>query len=484
MAALDFPASPVDGQSFTSNGITYYYNANIDTWLTQLVNTNVGASGNTQVLFNDAGVSNGSFGITFDKGANTVSVNQLVTSGSLGVGTNTPGYKLTVRSDNASQTNWIGSVNYSAAGAYGAGVISTVAATNYSYLYQSGAGNTYLLNYYPGNMIFSTNNATRMMISANGNIGMGYTNMDALAARLYCYGYSGFGASNNGSISLGSRVNWTSTFENNSGGYGLGVNVNAATGVVRLQSQRFDGTATSYNMALQDLGGNVGIGTTTPGYKLHVEGETFLGRTDSSTEGGQLSFARSSDNSLLYAIDVNGAGSSPEFRLLNQAGGVVFFSAAPAGVNYIKFNPTQMAIGDANVLDDYEEGTWTPVLKFGGNNTGMVYTSFGKYTKVGDIVYIYGKLTMTNKGSSTGTANLSGLPFVVNGNSQGTSFAFYVQNGQLVIGTGLIPEVYAGPNSTGFDINYVTQSSGVDGNYTQTNFGTTGSIYFSGVYYI
>jgi len=45
--------------------------------------------------------------------------------------------------------------------------------------------------------------------------------------------------------------------------YGLAVGANSS-GVGYISSQRTDGTATTYNLAIQPNGGNVGIGTTSP----------------------------------------------------------------------------------------------------------------------------------------------------------------------------------------------------------------------------
>ena len=72
--------------------------------------------------------------------------------------------------------------------------------------------------------------------------------------------------------------------------------------------------------------------------------------------------------------------------------------------------------GSANLLDDYEEGTWTPSLVFGGTNTGLTYDAGaggtqGQYVKIGKLVYIAFSINLTNKGSSTGNAQISGAPF-------------------------------------------------------------------------
>lgn len=78
----------------------------------------------------------------------------------------------------------------------------------------------------------------------------------------------------------------------------------------------------------------------------------------------------------------------------------------------IPFPATQVPSAGANTLDDYEEGEWTPVLKFGGNSVGMTYTTqVGLYTKIGRQVTITAKIVLSAKGSSTGVATITGLPF-------------------------------------------------------------------------
>lgn len=65
----------------------------------------------------------------------------------------------------------------------------------------------------------------------------------------------------------------------------------------------------------------------------------------------------------------------------------------------------------SELLDDYEEGTWTPVLKFSGATTGITYsTQTGKYTKVGRLVTAYLQIALSSKGSASGSAEIYGLP--------------------------------------------------------------------------
>ena len=67
----------------------------------------------------------------------------------------------------------------------------------------------------------------------------------------------------------------------------------------------------------------------------------------------------------------------------------------------------------ANALDDYEEGTWTPVLK-SGNNT-ISYSGGSptfRYTKIGQMVYVnFTSGGCTTSGTTGGDFSIEGLPF-------------------------------------------------------------------------
>lgn len=78
----------------------------------------------------------------------------------------------------------------------------------------------------------------------------------------------------------------------------------------------------------------------------------------------------------------------------------------------VKFPATQAASSDVHTLDDYEEGTFTPGVSFGGATTGITYTTqSGGYVKIGTYVFVHGYIVLSSKGSATGTARLTGLPF-------------------------------------------------------------------------
>ena len=62
----------------------------------------------------------------------------------------------------------------------------------------------------------------------------------------------------------------------------------------------------------------------------------------------------------------------------------------------------------SNLLDDYEEGSWTPIVTTGGANPSYT-TQHGRYVRVGNICTVYMKLDYTSSSGNTG--QWGGLPF-------------------------------------------------------------------------
>jgi len=79
MPILNFPGSPGDNDRYTENGIEYYYDASVGAWLL-VVPSVIANTLDTQVIFNDDGAANGSNGLIFDKGANTLYANMVSVS--------------------------------------------------------------------------------------------------------------------------------------------------------------------------------------------------------------------------------------------------------------------------------------------------------------------------------------------------------------------------------------------------------------------
>jgi hypothetical protein len=78
----------------------------------------------------------------------------------------------------------------------------------------------------------------------------------------------------------------------------------------------------------------------------------------------------------------------------------------------IAFPATQSASSDANTLDDYEEGTWTPTYLGSTTNPTITYgQQVGRYVKIGRLVYVEANIATTSASGGSGVLNLGGLPF-------------------------------------------------------------------------
>lgn len=152
-------------------------------------------------------------------------------------------------------------------------------------------------------------------------------------------------------------------------------------------------------------------------------------------------------------------------------------AASGAGIT---FPATQSASTDANTLDDYEEGTWTPSLTFATASTGMTYSiRSGTYTKVGNLVYVAGRILLTAKGSSTGYCQIEGLPFagqVISGSGAGGGNVIYVAS------LSGITTMFISQYDTVVSVNAFTTTGYA--NLTDTNFTNTSSIYFYCTYQV
>jgi len=84
--------------------------------------------------------------------------------------------------------------------------------------------------------------------------------------------------------------------------------------------------------------------------------------------------------------------------------GISFASMTPDGAN-------SASVG-SEILDDYEEGTWTPQLSDLGGNLATLSTAEGSYTKIGRMVFLHYRVIMSSKGSMTGNyIHLKNIPF-------------------------------------------------------------------------
>ncbi len=165
-----------------------------------------------------------------------------------------------------------------------------------------------------------------------------------------------------------------------------------------------------------DSSGNVGIALTPSSGQGILQlngGLRIAGSASASDTNSPYIFRTSGADNMVFAtsgterlrIDTSGNTTISDGDLvIGTAGHGIDFAATSDGTG-----TTQNEL-----LDDYEEGLWTPDLTFGDSNTGITYTSrAGTYTKVGRQVTVNFQITLSDKGSQSGTANIAGLPFSV-----------------------------------------------------------------------
>ena len=112
--------------------------------------------------------------------------------------------------------------------------------------------------------------------------------------------------------------------------------------------------------------------------------------------------------------------------------------------------------GDANTLDDYEEGTWTASLQDSSANSATLSRSGMTYTKVGRICHISGNIRVSSLGSASGGVRLKGLPFSINGASNATYSALAISDVSGLsasAGHGIMGLAYTGTDFIGIMIN-------------------------------
>jgi hypothetical protein len=140
--------------------------------------------------------------------------------------------------------------------------------------------------------------------------------------------------------------------------------------------------------------------------------------TSDGTQAGLTAISAVKDSStygtnLIFYTTTGSGGTTTEAMRMNNAQGIQAANSISVGAATpsssgagITFPATQSASSDANTLDDYEEGSWTPSL--GGDTTYS--TRGGAYTKIGNVVTVWFNMGVSTLG--TGSSQfISNLPF-------------------------------------------------------------------------
>lgn len=132
--------------------------------------------------------------------------------------------------------------------------------------------------------------------------------------------------------------------------------------------------------------------------------------TQSLSVDGSVTAAKLATNSVTTNKIADGNVTSAKIQSSPTLAGTVTLSGGQ-----ITFPAVQVPSADVNTLDDYEEGTWTPVITFATpGDLNVVYSrQLGSYTKIGNFVALFVDLqanTFTHT-TASGSLQITGMPF-------------------------------------------------------------------------
>lgn len=228
----------------------------------------------------------------------------------------------------------------------------------------------------------------------------------------------------------------------------------------------------------------VGAGTS-PGSFTTIAGTgpvTIKQTSDYSSAGSGVNVVKSNTTdvwTIYVAADTSysvayGAtlGASNRLWVYDTTGNLIPQTAAK-GVNFTANTPA--AGMTSQLLNWYEEGTWTPTVS-GGVGSPTYTTQVGKYTKIGRLVYFSIALKLSGGTPAAGQIRFSGLPFTTeNAAPYGAGFIGFSGN-FVTAGT----TVYIPSNNTRIDF-YKSDGTVFAGTDSPA---ITGDIYINGFYIV
>ena len=247
------------------------------------------------------------------------------------------------------------------------------------------------------------------------------------------------------------------------------------------------GPTNNVRMAITQVG-DVGIGTASPsafgGTTLHVLDEKSYSALIVSSGARSMEMITSAQHSAAGLgtrsnHDLNLLTNDTAQALLSTAGdltlnsGSLIFGAANEGVYLGVTSATA-----ANLLDDYEEGTWTATLTGSTTNPTTPVTATGQtYTKIGNTVYVTCAIAGVNTTGAAGGIRVTGLPFTPSPANQMTGDMSIHTGGTIVAGTANISPYF----TSTYVAFYATFNQA---SWAEIQHNATGAmwLYFSGTY--
>ncbi len=409
-------------------------------------------------------------------------------SGNVGIGTDNPDAKLEVSSSDAStymhlNNDSTGNTRFKMSND------SDANANGFQIINNASDGQVNLLNYKNSDLALWTSSSQRMTIESGGNVGIGTPDP---AAKLEVEGgdhllqLSTTSSTGSPYLSFNQAGTRRSFIQHADGGDTLKIaseygGIGFFTGTSGTETQK---------ITIQS-DGDVGIGTTSPSSKLHVRkaagplssfnsntigiyetsGPGYVNIVTGATSTGELWFSDSSegrgrvrynhsDDSLQFwvangeklRVGVNGEigigganyGSSGDVLTSNGSGSAPSWQAAGGGGNEFASGLYIGGTAAANLLEDYEKGTFTPTITSSVVTNGGLFpnpgTHYGYYERVGDFVTVSFELVFWGSSSAVTVdwtlTSLNNLPFTVRStNGQG----FYSDNPSFITYNGTAP---------------------------------------------
>ena len=184
--------------------------------------------------------------------------------------------------------------------------------------------------------------------------------------------------------------------------------------------------------------GNVGVGTVSPAYPLTLGNNKQFGSLNTAGAAVTLALLNNSNNLVFGDDSVNTGSLTVQSRAETRfvTNGVERLRILSTGG--ITFNGDTAA---ANALDDYEEGTWTPV-----SPTVTFTSTFGSYTKIGNRIFVDATFIVPSTGSGV-SFYIDGFPFTSsNAAAQAGFYIRYTTDGTFrmfyMLGSGTRAQAY------------------------------------------
>lgn len=217
--------------------------------------------------------------------------------------------------------------------------------------------------------------------------------------------------------------------------------------------------------------------------KVSPDGSTWFDGIVIDKDDGRVAFPNtpvimgstgSTDNRLLRADGTGTKTAQASAVTVDDGGNITSFGGQ------IAFPATQNPSSDPNTIDDCEKGSWTPGISFGGGTTGITYTTqVGRYTKIANLVAVGCQVALSNKGSSTGNARITGLPFTTLNVSE---FRSALNPGFFASLSGLTAGIALGIDNNQTTVNVLVPGTASTAAATNANFTNTSQIQASGPY--